>query len=124
MCQSRLVVVVLVVLILAVILVVLVLVILLVVLILAVLAVLRIVGIVVVIVVHLFLSSAAVRQPFLSGENLLLVISYRSSMSKTHKKYALKLLVLWYYLGIAFLCAKNYNSLISRYPSSTCLYPL
>ena len=98
-----LVIVVLVVLVLTAVLVTLVLVVLLVVLFLAVLAVLRIVAIAVVIVVHLFLSSAAVRQPFLSGENLLLVISYRSSMSKTHKNYALKPLVLWYYFGIDFL---------------------
>ena len=67
-CQSSLVVVVLVVLILAIVLIVLVLVVLLVVLILTILVVLRIVGIVVVIVVHLFLFSAAVRQPFLSGK--------------------------------------------------------
>lgn len=66
----------------------------------AVLAILRIAVIILIVVIH--------------GSYLLLLTSYRSSMAKSHKKYAQIALVLWYYFSIALLGNKYYNVLASR----------
>ena len=107
---ESLVVVVLVVLAVALILVVLVLIVLLVVLILAVFGVLRAVGtIVVLVVVHTSSFPLPSGSSDHRGSILCLLSVTGSSMSKSHKNYALKMLVLWYYLGIDFWGSKEYN---------------
>ena len=101
--RTALVVVILVVLVLAVVLILVlavVLVILLVVVLIVVLVILRIAVIILIVVIH--------------GSYLLLLTSYRSSMAKSHKKYAQIALVLWYYFSIALLGNKYYNVLASR----------
>lgn len=79
---------------------------------LAVLAVLVVTGIVSVVESVIVVVLIVVRH----FKFLLLVISYRSSMSKSHKNYTYFLMVLWYYFLLIFYDLSTIINFVNRYP--------